>query len=133
VRVQSLLLPLFIFAFVALWGVAETGRKFRREFRKRGKSWGEIEQLMAEGEGGMLIVDTLWGPQRGLGHPVVWFSARRVAAPEEIGREIESGAFLVKCPKGYCSAEALRERFGAERVVLHSWRIDTALAESAQR
>lgn len=128
---ESLAIPLAIFLLVAFWGVAETGRKFRTEFKKRGKTWQAVTQLMA-GEG-TIIVDTLWGPQRGLGHPVIWWSPRVVAQGDDVAADLQSGAFLVKCPRALRSAEALRARFGPNRVVIHTWSIDLALVENARR
>ena len=70
--VQSLIIPVVLLLLLGLWGVFETGRKFRREFRIRGKSWEDLCGAMERGEG-MIVVDMIWGPQRGLGHPVIWW------------------------------------------------------------
>ena len=122
--VQSLIIPAVLLVLLGLWGVFETGRKFRREFQRRGKTWEAVCAAM-EKEEGVLIVDTIWGPQRGLGHPVIWWIPA-LAEGEDVGARLETaqgGAMLVRCPRGFKSVEMLRSRFGTARVKAHSWAV----------
>ena len=121
--VDSLAIAVGITILVAIWGLLESGRKFRREFRKRGQHWEVILERMA-GAPGTLIVDTLWGPQRGLGHPVIWYLPRHVGEGENLAGELQAAAVLVKCPRAMRSTGALRERFGEARVRVHTWSVD---------
>jgi hypothetical protein len=124
--VYSLIIPVVLLLLLGLWGVLETGRKFRTEFRRRGKSWDDLCAAMGRGEG-LLVVDTIWGPQRGLGHPVIWWLPRALSIGDELGRLIETDAQLVQCPRNMRKAEALRERFGDEKVLLHGWAVGANL------
>lgn len=122
---QSLIIPIALLLLLALWGVIETGRKFRREFRLRGKTWEDACAAMGKGEG-FVVVDTIWGPQRGLGHPVIWWLPA-TAGSVELGEQVEKHAKLVNCPRKMKRPEALRQRFGADKVLLHSWAVDADL------
>jgi hypothetical protein len=130
--VQSLIFPVVLLLLLALWGVLETGRKFRREFRLRGKSWEDLCATMAKGEG-LIVVDTTWGPQRGLGRPVIWWLPAELAPGEDLGGCLESVAKLVKCPRRMKKVEVLRERFGTGRVVVHSWAVATELTQAGEK
>ena len=129
---QSLIIPLVLLLALALWGVFETGRKFRREFRRRGKTWQDLSADMDKGEG-MVVVDTVWGPQRGWGHPVIWWLPPGLAQGGDLGGQLEASARLVKCPRKMKNVEALRQRFGNENVVLHSWAVGAALMGAGER
>ena len=128
---QSLIIPLAILLLVGTWGVWETGRKFRAEFRRRGKAWESVCADMARGAG-ILVVDTLWGPQRGLGHPVIWWLPVAVEA-EQMAMHIEGGsARLVRCPRRMRNAASLSGLFGSERVRTHTWAVGSALAGAGE-
>ena len=120
---NSLAIAVGVLVMVAIWGLVESGRKFRQEFQKRGQHWEVILQRMAAAPG-TLIVDTLWGPQRGLGHPVIWYLPREVEEGENLAGELQTAAVLVKCPRAMRSTEALREQFGETRVRVHTWSVD---------
>lgn len=127
---QSLYIALGVLLLVGVWGFYESGRRFRAEFKRRGMSWQKLCAQMAAGEGeaGILVVDTVWGPQRGLGHPVVWWLP---AAVEDFAGPIEGGAaHLVRCPRGMRNLEALRQRFGEHRVAAHGWALGRELLEA---
>jgi hypothetical protein len=130
--VQSLIIPIALLLLLALWGVFETGRKFRREFHLRGKTWEDLCTTMASGQG-VVVVDTIWGPQRGLGHPVIWWLPASLTPDEDLARHIQTGARLVKCPRRMRKVEALRQRFGTEKVLLHSWAVAPDLMPLAQK
>ena len=123
---ESLIIPVALLVLLGLWGVFETGRKFRREFRRRGMTWEALCAAMDKGQG-LLIVDSIWGPQRGFGHPVIWW-VPALAKGEDVGAKIETaegGAKLVRCPGRMKSLEALRGRFGQRQVMAHSWAVGT--------
>jgi hypothetical protein len=129
--VESLIIPIILLVLLGLWGVFENGRKFRREFLKRGKTWDAVCADMDRGRG-VLIVDSIWGPQRGLGHPVIWW-VPALNPGEDLGAKIETaegGALLVRCPRGLKSMGALRGKFGAARVLPHTWAVGTTGAHS---
>ena len=132
---QSLILPLVVLLLVGVWGVFETGRKFRREYARRGISWEAVCTTIESGSW-VLAVDTIWGPQRGLGRPVVWLLEAAPAADADIGEIIrdEGGgaAKLVRCPRAMRSVEALRAKFGLERIILHSWAVSGELLEAGR-
>jgi len=131
--VDSLIIPIVILVMLGLWGAFESGRKFRREFRQRGKAWAEACAAVDAGRG-TLVIDTLWGPQRGLGHPAIWWIEEQVAEGEDLAPRIEAGgtARLLKCPGKLRTAEALRQRFGTQRVITHSWSTVAALVDTRQ-
>jgi len=118
--VQSLIIPVGFLLLLGFWGVWENGRKFRSEFKRRGIEWAHAASALARGEG-MLIVDTLWGPQRGLGLPVVWWLPEAVPAGADLLPLLQAEARLVNCPKPLKSAAALRGRFSESQVLVHSW------------
>ena len=130
---QSLILPLVVLLLVGVWGVFETGRKFRREFAKRGVSWDAACRALEDGSG-VLAVDTIWGPQRGLGRPVIWWVEAVPATESDLGEIIRgegaAAAKLVRCPRAMRSAEALRAKFGAQRIIVHSWAVNRELLEA---
>jgi len=132
--VQSLIIPVILLLLLGLWGVVETGRKFRTEFRKRGKTWEDLCAAMERGDG-LLVVDTIWGPQRGLGHPVIWWLPAALGVGEELAGQIETSAKLVKCPRKWKKVETLRGRFGTQKVLLHSWAVgaDVMQADMARQ
>jgi hypothetical protein len=130
--VQALIFPVVLLLLLALWGVLENGRKFRREFRLRGKSWQDLCAEMEKGEG-LVVVDTIWGPQRGLGRPVIWWLPTGLAPGDDLGGRLESVGRLVKCPRKMKKIEALRQRFGPPRVVLHSWAVGTELLQMDEK
>ena len=129
----SLILPVVLLVLLGVAGVYSTGRKFRREFQDRGKSWASVCASMARGEG-VLVVDLLWGPQQGLGHPVIWWLAAIPEGAEKLGELLpaEAGAArLVRCPRRMRNAGALKSQFGASRVMVHNWAVGSGLlAES---
>ena len=119
---QSLYIAMALLLLLGLWGVLESGRKFRREFARRGKAWDAVCAALEQGQG-LLIVDTIWGPQRGLGHPVIWFIPS-LEKGDDLAAYIEpddGGALLVRCPRSLKNLQALKTRFGQERVMEHSW------------
>ena len=120
---QSLIFPAVLLLLVALWGVFSVGSKFRREFKVRGKEWDEVCAAMRAGDG-ILIVDILWGPQRGLGHPVIWWLPNSAGAGEDLSESLKSAARLVKCPRHLRSIQALRREFAPDRVRSHGWDVD---------
>jgi hypothetical protein len=87
---------------------------------------------MERGEG-LVVVDTLWGPQRGLGRPVIWWLPTALAPGDDLAGQLESAAKLVKCPRNMKKIEALRQRFGAQRVIPHSWAVDTDLLQTGAK
>jgi hypothetical protein len=122
----GLIIPAVLLLLVGLWGVFETGRKFRAEFRRRGKTWDAACTDLDQGRG-LLAVDTIWGPQRGLGHPVIWWIPA-LAQGEDLAPKIEKpngGALLVRCPRRLKILATLRARFGEKKVVAHSWNVGT--------
>ena len=121
---ESLIFPVVLLVLVGLWGAFESGRKFRREFRKRGRDWASVSAAMENGEG-TLAVDTIWGPQRGLGHPTIWWIDRPLPPGEDLTPFIETGgaARLVNCPKSLRGLVPLQDRFGVDRVAVHSWAV----------
>jgi hypothetical protein len=125
-----LFIPIGLLVMLAMWGAFESGRKFRREFRQRGKGWAEACAAMDAGRG-ILVIDTVWGPQRGLGHPAVWWLEER-AVDAELSARIETGgsARLVKCPGRMRNADALRQRFGVDRVITHGWSLAGTLVDN---
>jgi hypothetical protein len=130
--VQSLLFPIGLLLLLAMWGVFETGRKFRGEFRVRGKSWEDLCAAMAKGEG-TVVVDTIWGPQRGLGHPVIWWLPAGLTPGEDLAGHLQTSGRLVKCPRKMKKIELLRQRFGAQKVMLHSWAVAAELLATGER
>lgn len=137
---QALIFPLVLLVLVGIWCVFETGRKFRREFARRGIAWEAVCRQM-DAERGVLVLDTIWGPQRGLGRPVLWW----IEVPPEKGADLgeiirgepggERGggpaggpvAKLVRCPRAMRSAEALGKKFPPERIIRHSWAVSGEL------
>ena len=129
---QGLIFPGILLLLVALWGVFSSGRKFRLEFKKRGKTWEEVSAAMTAGEG-LLVVDMVWGPQRGLGHPAIWWLPRAVGENDDLTPALEPGgmAMLVKCPRHLRSLEALRKNFAPEKVRCHGWDVGTDLTKAS--
>jgi hypothetical protein len=130
--VSSLILPVVLLVLLGVLGVYQTGRKFRKVFQNRGKSWLNVCECMSRGEG-VLIVDTLWGPQQGLGHPVIWWLPAAPALEEDLGQLLEAepgAAKLVECPRRLRSEVALRSRFGDSRVMVHTWAVNSGLIRS---
>ena len=131
---QSLIIPVALLLLIGLWGAWESGRKFRREFKRCGMDWNAVCASLRQAQG-RLIVDSTWGPQRGLGHPTIWWLPQ-LADGEEIGPRLEhpqSDAKLVRCPRSLRSLEALRAKFGAPAVLAHSWNIAPPISASAAR
>jgi hypothetical protein len=125
-----LIIPGLLLVLLAIWGVFETGRKFRTEFKKRGKSWDSVSASMQKGDG-LLVVDMIWGPQKGLGHPVIWWLPSPLAPGEELAPRVETGdALLVRCPRALKNVDALRQRFGQQNVVVHSWAVAREVLEA---
>ena len=125
----GLIIPAVLLLLVGLWGVLETGRKFRAEFRRRGKTWDATCADLDQGRG-VLAVDTIWGPQRGLGHPVIWWIPA-LSQGEDLALKIEKpdgGALLVRCPRNLKNLPALQKRFGTQKVIAHSWNVGTSIA-----
>lgn len=138
---QSLIIPAVILLLIGLWGAWESGRKFRREFQRRGKAWEDVCAAVKEGKG-RVVVDSVWGPQRGLGHPTIWWlpavadGAGGGEGAKEIGPRIENpagDALLVRCPRSLKNLEALRAKFGAPAVLAHSWDIAPPITASASQ
>jgi hypothetical protein len=122
----SLIIPALLLLLLGLWGIFETGRRFRREFRRRGKTWDAACADLDRGRG-RLIVDTIWGPQRGLGHPVIWW-VPTLSEGEDLAAKIEnpqSGTLLVRCPRRLKNLPALQNRFSPQHVIAHSWNVAT--------
>ena len=136
------LLPIVLLLAVAFWGVFEAGRKFRREFKKRGKHWQEVCRAMNQGEG-TIILDLIWGPQRGLGRPVIWWSSRVLTSDDDLAEEVGGAARITDCPRRLRNEQSLRELFecangnssrgavAGSRVLIHSWGIDPSLLQPA--
>lgn len=127
------ILPAVILLLIGIWGALESGRKFRREFRRRGKSWNAVCAALDQNQG-ILVIDTIWGPQRGFGHPTLWWIPPDVT-DEPIASQIEppdGSALLTRCPRNLRSLDALRRRFGNEKVQAHSWNVDTSLTTAGQ-
>jgi hypothetical protein len=131
--VESLIIPVVLLVMLGLWGAFESGRKFRREFRQRGIAWADVCGAM-EGGRGTLVVDTVWGPQRSLGHPAIWWLEAIPISGEDLAGHIETGgaARLVKCPGRMRNLQSLRRRFGPDRVVAHGWSVAAPLADARQ-
>ena len=126
---SSLILPVVLLVLLGVVGVFQTGRKFRKVFQDRGKSWLDVCDCMARDEG-VLVVDTLWGPQQGLGHPVIWWLPMVPGLEDDLGAVLEAepgAAMLVQCPRRLRSEAALRSRFGESRVMVHSWAVGRGL------
>ena len=82
----------------------------------------------------MLVVDTIWGPQKGLGHPVIWWLPEAAASQDALSERIpEEGTKLVKCPRRLRNFEALRAEFGPELVLQHTWAVPAAVTECARQ
>jgi hypothetical protein len=122
----GLIIPIVLLLLVGLWGVYATRRKFRAEFRRRGKTWDAACADLDQGRG-LLVVDTIWGPQRGLGHPVIWWIPA-LGEGDDLAAKIEKaegGALLVRCPRSFKSLPTLQDRFGPQKVIAHSWNVGT--------
>jgi hypothetical protein len=131
--VTNLIIPGIILLLLGLWGAFETGRKFRNEFRRRGKAWEAVCAALDRDEG-VLVVDTIWGPQRGFGHPTLWWIPA-VVNGEPLAPKIETpdgGARLTRCPRSLRNLDALRQRFGSDKVRVHTWDVGAALTAAGQ-
>jgi hypothetical protein len=123
--VDSLIIPVAILLILGLWGTFQSRSTFRKEFRRRGKDWQATCSALDRGEG-VLIVDTLWGPERGFGRPAIWWIDQS-PQNQDLALQLQNAALLVKCPASMRNLDALKQRFGPERVISHTW----SLAETA--
>ena len=119
---SSLIFPGIILLLVGLWGVFATGRKFRAEFKARGKTWESASDAVKAGNG-MIVVDIVWGPQRGLGHPAIWYLPTIPPADEDLTPLLEPGgpALLVNCPRKFRDLQTLRGLFPKDKVRQTGW------------
>ena len=127
----GLIFPGVLLLLFAMWGIFSSNRKFKKEFRLRGMSWDAANAAAAAGEG-VLVIDTVYGPLRGLGHPAIWYLSHAEAAVEDLGEVLKSTARIVHCPKALRSFEALKKLLPLESLRGHGWDVEADLATAGQ-
>jgi hypothetical protein len=121
--VSSLILPALLLVIIAFWGVFSAGRKFKKEFQRRGITWEEAAQSASAGAG-VLVVDIVYGPPRGLGHPTLWFLPSAEASADDLAPLLEGTARIVRVPKSLRRVEALRKAVPEAQLRGHGLELD---------